>query len=172
MHPLKFVLIIVACVTCIAFSSEVAAKKRCKALLEKLHNIQTMQRKGYSAKRGLSLRDREDKARKNWWQCENNRGKTKQKTKKNTKKKSERKMASYNTQSKRIKNKKITAGTPFKSNNAIIIKSIYQGDKKQAWFKYYQQPNKCSRPKNLSAFAFCSENKKNQRASFEKKYND
>ncbi|MFQ3337708.1 MAG: hypothetical protein ACI9VO_000473, partial [Colwellia sp.] len=30
-----------------------------------------MQRKGYSLKRGESLRAKEDKARDKWWQCEN-----------------------------------------------------------------------------------------------------
>lgn len=160
MFQLMFVLVIIVC---FLFSPVAAAKKRCKPLLEKLHNIQAMQRNGYSAKRGLSLRDREDKARNNWWQCENGKGKAKKKTK--TKRKS--KVASHNTKSKRVKSKKIKASTPFKTSNAIVIKSKYQGEKKQAWLKYYQQPNKCMRPKSLPEFAFCSENKQTQRADFE-----
>ena len=63
------------------------AKKRCKPLLAKLHNIQAMQRSGHSATRGRSLRAREDKARDKWWQCEQGRGKkVKQKDKKNKQK--------------------------------------------------------------------------------------
>jgi len=161
MFQLKIVLIIIVC---FVFSPVAAAKKRCKPLLEKLHNIQALQRSGYSAKRGLSLRGREDKARDKWWQCENGSGKTKQKAK------TKRKRVIYNTEPKRVKSKKINAGTPFKTSNAIVIKSKYQGKKKQAWLKYYQQPNKCIRPKSLPVFAFCSENKQIQRADFEKQH--
>ncbi len=143
-----------------------AAKKRCKPLLEKLHNIQAMQRNSYSAKRGASLRAREDKARDNWWQCENGSGKAKKKIKK----KSVSKTASYNTQSKLIKRKKINGGTPFKTSNAIVIKSKYQGEKKTAWLAFYQQPTRCQQPKNLQVFAFCSEDKQTQRTDFEKQY--
>jgi len=167
MHPVKFVLVTIVCVV---FSLEVAAKKRCKPLLEKLHNIQALQRSGYSAKRGLSLRGREDKARDNWWQCENGRGKSKQHSAKKMNKNNESKTVSHNLQSKRVTSKTIIAGAPFKTNNAIVIKSKYQGDKKQAWLNYYQQPNKCLRPKSLSVFAFCSENKRTQRINFEDQY--
>mgnify|MGYP000270502040 FL=1 len=166
MFQLKLVPIIIVC---FVLSPVATAKKRCKPLLEKLHNIQAMQRSGYSAKRGMSLRGREDKARHNWWQCENGKGKTKKKTKQKDKKKS--KTASYNAKLKQVKSKNIKAGTPFKTSNAIVIKSKYQGEKKQAWLKYYQQPNKCIRPKNLPEFAFCSENKQTQRADFDIQYN-
>ena len=164
MYQLKFVLIIIIY---FLFSSVAEAKKRCKPLLEKLHNVQALQRSGHSAQRGLSLRAREDKARNNWWQCENGRGKKKKKSKQKTKKKSESKTVNSNTQ---LMRKKITAGTPFKTSNAIVIKSKYQGEKKQAWLKYYQQPNKCLRPKSLPVFAFCSEDKQTQRVVFEQRY--
>jgi len=52
------------------YSPASLAKKRCKPYQDKLHNIQTMQRKGYSLKRGESLRIKEDKARDKWWKCE------------------------------------------------------------------------------------------------------
>jgi len=147
-------------------SPTLEAKKRCKPLLAKLQNIQAMQRHGYSAKQGLSLRSREDKARKNWWQCENGSGKKKKKTTK----KSQRKTASYSTEKSSVNRKIIKAGTPFKTSNTIVIKSKYQGEKKRAWLAFYQQPTRCQRPKNLSVFAFCSENKQTQRAGFEQKY--
>ena len=47
----------------LVYSPTSLAKKRCKTFQDKLHNIQTMQRKGYSLKRGESLRIKEDKAR-------------------------------------------------------------------------------------------------------------
>ncbi len=53
------------------FTSNANGKKRCKPFLDKLHNIQKMQRQGYSNKRGQNLRIKEDKARDKWWQCEN-----------------------------------------------------------------------------------------------------
>ncbi len=64
-------LYIILAIFLLIFSTNSAAKKRCKPLLEKLHNTQMMQRKSYSLKRGQSLREKEDKARDKWWQCEN-----------------------------------------------------------------------------------------------------
>lgn len=139
------------------------AKKRCKPLLEKLHNIQAMQRNGYSSQRGMSLRAREDKARDKWWQCEQGRG---GKAKKKAKKKSKKHSAIY----KQTRQIKIPVGTPFKTNNVIVIKSKYQGNKKQAWLNFYQQPAHCNRPKSLAVFASCSEDKQAQRINFEQVY--
>ena len=167
MKQLKFVMILIACFLILPVAE---AKKRCKPLLKKLHNIQALQRSAHSAQRGLSLRNREDKARNKWWECENSSGKNKNKPKKKSKKKNGRETASVSAQLKRKKGKKITAGTPFKTSNAIVIKSKYQGEKKQAWLKYYQKPNKCILPKSLSIFAYCSENKLIQQAGFEKQY--
>ncbi|MBL0709622.1 MAG: hypothetical protein JJV99_01195 [Colwellia sp.] len=148
------------------FSSTSEAKKRCKPLLDKLHNIQAMQRSSYSFKRGLSLRAREDKARNQWWQCEKG-----QNHKKKTKKKSGKVSKNiHHKKSTKTKSLKIKAGTPFKTSNAIVIKSKYHGDKKRAWLKFYQQPSRCQRPKNLSVFAYCSENKQKQRMNFDKGY--
>ncbi len=147
------------------FSPITEAKKRCKPLLEKLHHAQAMQRSGYSSKRGTSLRGREDKARDKWWQCETGQSKSK------AKKKGVTKAAVYRSNEKSIKRKEIKAGTPFKTNSSIVIKSKYQGSKKQAWIAFYQQPTKCQRPKNLQVFAFCSEDKKTQRQGFENEYN-
>jgi len=139
------------------------AKQRCKPLLKKLHNIQAMQRNGYSSQRGMSLRAREDKARDKWWQCEQGRD---GKAKKKTKKKSKKQRAIY----KQTRQIKIPAGTPFKTTNVIVIKSKYQGNKKQAWLNFYQQPAQCNRPKSLAVFASCSEDKQAQRINFEQVY--
>lgn len=155
--------------TLLLFTSVSEAKKRCKPLLEKLHNVQAMQRSGYSSQRGLSLRAREDKARDKWWQCEQGRG-TKKKTKSKSKKSSKNKSSQYSTANKGHTHKKILAGTPFNTNNAIVIKSKYHGNKKQAWIKFYQQPARCNRPKTLGVFAFCSEDKQAQRINFEQDY--
>ncbi len=168
MAPFKYLLLIVV----FAIISPISeAKKRCKPLLEKLHNIQAMQRHSYSAKRGTSLREREDKARKNWWQCENSRAKKQKKaTKKSATKTASSNTKTNNTNGKNVNSQKIRAGTPFKTSNSIVIKSKYQGDKKRAWLAHYQQPKKCQRPKNLSMFAFCSEDKQTQRLGFEQEY--
>ncbi|PCH97195.1 MAG: hypothetical protein COB83_02765 [Gammaproteobacteria bacterium] len=160
MYLIKLVIFISAL---LVFTPVSEAKKRCKPLLEKLHNIQAMQRNGYSSQRGVSLRAREDKARDKWWQCEQGRG---GKNKKKVKKKSKKQSAVY----KKNKQMNIPAGTPFKTNNAVVIKSKYQGSKKQAWLKYYQQPAQCNRPKSLAVFASCSEDKQTQRIDFELEY--
>ncbi|GAA6170507.1 hypothetical protein NBRC116592_01770 [Colwellia sp. KU-HH00111] len=146
------------------------AKKRCKSLLTKLHNIQAMQRNGYSSTRGRSLRAREDKARDKWWQCEQGRGK---KAKKKSRKKRASKKVQHSAKADKKKHssrKQTSVGSPFRTSNAIVIKSNYQGDKKRAWLRYYQQPSRCQRPNNLQVFAFCSEDKQKQRASFEDNY--
>ena len=159
MYPFKIIALLISV---FLITPICEAKKRCKPLLEKLHNIQAMQRSGYSSKRGISLRSKEDKARDKWWQCEQGKGlKTKNKKKKTAKKK---------RKTKSSKKKDIAAGTPFKTNNQIVIKSKYQGVKKQAWLNFYQPPPKCSRPKSLAIFASCSEDKQLQRRNFEQEY--
>lgn len=150
----------------IVSSPESFAKKRCKALLDKLHNVQALQRSSYSAKRGVSLRNKEDKAREKWWQCET--GKVK-KTKKKKKKKPSN-SSSNNQKLTELKTVEIKAGIPFQTTQSIAIKEKYLGKKRQAWLKFYQQPKQCQRPKTLSGFAFCSENKQTQRSNFEKQY--
>lgn len=159
MYPFK---ITAALIFVFLFAPVCEAKKRCKPLLEKLHNIQAMQRSGYSSKRGVSLRSREDKARDKWWQCEQGKGVKARSKKKTTAKKK--------VKTKSSKQKNITAGTPFKTNSQIVIRSKYQGVKKQAWLKFYQQPSKCNRPKSLAVFASCSEDKQSQRRNFEQGY--
>jgi len=158
------------------------AKKRCKPLLEKLHNVQAMQRKGYSLKRGQSLRAKEDKARDKWWQCEHSSRFAKDNRKKGAKK-GAKKGSKKNKQAKKYQSNKVavrkpkrispanrTVVAPFSRSGAIVIKSKYQGDKKFAWLDFYQQPNKCQRPKNLTVFAACSEDKQAQQLMFEQQY--
>lgn len=157
------------------FSANTFAKKRCKPLLEKLHNAQMMQRKSYSLKRGQALRVKEDKARDKWWQCENSSlsafkskyGTKKKKAKKNKKK---QKSTSHYAKLKKVKLKPPKNMTTFNQDSAIVIKSKYQGNKKLAWLQFYQQPIKCQRPKNINMFAFCSEDKLQQRNAFEQQY--
>lgn len=162
----------------LSFSSNVSAKKRCKPLLEKFHNIQAMQRKGYSLKRGQSLRAKEDKARDKWWQCEHSslasfkkkygtkNKKSKKKSKKKNKAQKSTRYAKINYATFNSQNKL----TSFNQDSAIVIKSKYQGNKQQAWLQFYQQPNKCQRPKTLNVFAYCSEDKLQQQGLFDKKY--
>ncbi|WP_198555525.1 hypothetical protein [Colwellia sp. 75C3] len=162
-----------------AYSSAVFAKKRCKPFLEKLHKIQTMQRKGYSLKRGENLRAKEDKARDKWWQCENS-SKAKFKAKYGVKKKKAKKYKNKKTVVNKTyytKMKKTSAYpqhkvTTFNQGSAIVIKSKYQGDKMLSWLDFYHKPIKCQRPKSMSIFAYCSENKLQQQGEFEKTYRD
>jgi hypothetical protein len=166
MTRIKLIIFIIAL---LLFTSISEAKKRCKPLLEKLHNIQGMQRNGYSSQRGLSLRGKEDKARDKWWQCEQGRGrKDKKKIKSKAQGKSKNNKSS--TTYKQNLQVEISAGSPFKTNNIIVIKSKYQGSKKKAWIRFYQQPTQCNRPKSLAVFASCSEDKQAQRSDFEQEY--
>ena len=156
-------------------SPNLPAKKRCKPLLEKLHNAQMMQRKSYSLKRGQALRVKEDKARDKWWQCENSSlsafkskyGTKKKKAKKNKKK---QKSTIHYAKLNKVILKPPKNMTTFNQDSAIVIKSKYQGNKKLAWLQFYQQPIKCQRPKNINMFAFCSEDKIQQRDAFEQQY--
>lgn len=157
------------------FSTDSFAKKRCKPLLEKLHNAQMMQRKSYSLKRGQALRVKEDKARDKWWQCENSSlsaFKSKYGTKKKKAKKDKKKQKStiHYAKLNKVILKPLKNMTTFNQDSAIVIKSKYQGNKKLAWLQFYQQPIKCQRPKNINMFAFCSEDKIQQRDAFEQQY--
>lgn len=75
--PLKIILILL--MTFVSGDS-FAGKKHCKPYLEKLRNVQSQQRQGHSLKRANSLQKKEQKARHQWWQCE--QGKLKQKLRK------------------------------------------------------------------------------------------
>ena len=163
----------------ICYSPTSLAKKRCKVFLEKLHKIQTMQRKGYSLKRGESLRAKEDKARDKWWQCENSSkatfkakyGAKKKKAKKYKNKKTVKNKTYYTTMKKTSAYPKHKV-TTFNQSSAIIIRSKYQGHKKQSWLDFYDKPVKCQRPKSMSIFAYCSEHKLQQQSEFEQNYRD
>ncbi|RHW76644.1 hypothetical protein [Colwellia sp. RSH04] len=167
---------------CLLFSFNVQAKKRCKPLLEKLHQIQSLQRSSYSLKRGQSLRAREDKARDKWWQCEHpSYGKSKQVklTSKKKKKQKASKKKAYASHAKK-KNKPLAfnfkakkyANSPFKTDRAIALKSSYQGKMQQAWLNFYQQPEQCLKPKAISTFAYCSEYRIAQKRVFEQSYKE
>ena len=152
----------------------VHAKAHCKPLLAKLHHIQALQRHGYSLKKGISLRKREDKARELWWRCE--RGQYNPKTK--SKKTKRNKNKSYKSNKSKSKPSTITPkqqlfnetkSSDF-SNAAIGSRIKYQGKKLQHWLAYYQQPKQCQRPKSLAIFAFCAEDKLQQQHQFEQSY--
>jgi len=174
------ILLCSAVVLCsLLYSPASLAKKRCKPFQDKLHNIQAMQRKGYSLKRGESLRIKEDKARDKWWKCEHSSkakfqaqyGAGKKKTKKNKKIKTVKNKTDYTKMNKTSFNSK-KKKTTFNQSSAIVIRSKYQGRKKQDWLTFYNQPIKCQRPKSISVFAYCSENKMQQQSEFEKDYRD
>jgi hypothetical protein len=164
------------------FTSNANGKKRCKPFLEKLHNIQKMQRQGYSLKRGQNLRIKEDQARDKWWQCENislakftkKQGKKKKSSRKKTQKVATR-TARVTIKTKSTKRAKVryisSSNATFNKTSAIVVKSKYQGDKNSAWLVFYQKPTKCQRPKSFAVFAYCTENKREQQSLFEQAYN-
>lgn len=153
--------------TLLLSAQSVNAKERCKKHLTKLQKIQSMQRQGSNLKRSQSLRSKEEKARKTWWQCEQSSSKGKVKKKRNVKKVKDKR--------NKVKQAKISSGgTPFKTTQSIVISNKrerqYSENKKSAWLGFYQQPKKCQRPKNLQIFAYCTENKQQQRTKFEQGY--
>lgn len=160
----KRLLLVALLIAQVFTTSNSQAKARCKPLLQKLHNIQALQRQGYSLKKGISLRKREDKAREKWWQCEQGREKSKAK-KKPIKGKNSTAKISRKTQPYRLAKAKSSGF----SNSNVITRQKYQGDQLQEWLKFYQQPKQCQRPKSLAIFAFCAEDKQQQMHEFELK---
>jgi hypothetical protein len=166
---IKIILLLVCCSICLV-STTSEAKKRCRPLLEKLHNVQTLQRNGYDLKKGKALRKREDKAREKWWQCERSSSfkkskKLKSKSKKN-KNKTRKKSKKREKTSKKFKN----VPAPFSNNKTIEVRSKYPREKLFSWLNYYQRPEGCHKPKDLATFAFCSEDKLSQQGRFEQQY--
>ena len=149
-------------------SFNVEAKSRCKPLLQTLHNIQALQRKGYTLKQGQVLTRKENKARDKWWQCARSLTSS-LKMKNRPKKVNKSSKIKYKSQIKAITsfNKKLK---PFNQQSAIVIKAKYQGDKRKVWQQFYKQPVECQQPKTLPIFAYCSENKLQQHASFKQHY--
>lgn len=149
--------------------SVLATKKACQPYLDKLRNIQSQQRAGYSNKKGRSLADREQKARDKWWQCQqgklpkSKRKKNKKKTKSSTKDKD-------NTLLAKMPKYKISSIDTLSFSSKLTIKAKYQGVKQQAWLDYYQQPKKCKVPKSTKTFAYCLEDEQKQQQAFDRQY--
>jgi hypothetical protein len=162
------------------------AKKYCKPLLEKVHKIQKSQRHGYSLKQGYSLREKEDKARKAWWNCEKNtKSYQRAAKKKGLKKKSKvhRKLSSayqsdnyqastkrQNTLRSRSSNQRPTALLSSWHYEEINFLAGFKAEKLTAWQSYYQPTLACLKPQNLSSFVACSEKKKEMKQDFEQKW--
>ena len=154
------------CVLSIASFTTLAGKPECKSHLSTLQNIQSLQRQGQSLKRSNSLKVREEKARKKWWQCEKGKGLAKK-----TKRKTKNKLVNAKAKKKAIKNLRTTSkAIVFSQQQPLIMKGRYQGSKQNDWLKFYVQPEKCSRPKTTKVFAFCMEDREQQQVKFEKEY--
>jgi hypothetical protein len=168
---MKVKLSIIICIVIFFSNTAIAGKKRCKPLLDKLHNIQAQQRQGYSAKKGLSLQNRADKVRDKWWQCENASIYSQSKKHKKKQKKKAKHTLSISANTSNVYNG--NSGKvikPFATSQAIVIKSRFKGKKQQAWLNYYQQPQKCQRAKTTKIFAFCVEDKSKQQEAFIRQY--
>ncbi|MFT6920054.1 MAG: flagella basal body P-ring formation protein FlgA [Cognaticolwellia sp.] len=155
---------------CASFSTT-AGKKHCQDYRQKLDNIQAQQRQANTHKRSHSLSSKEAKARDRWWRCETGKLKAKSKSKSKQKvasKKTKNKTRSQSVPLKLYKNSK--ALVPFASNNPLVMRSKYQGEKLRAWLVFYQPAKKCARPKSLQHFALCIEDKRSQQTEFEKSY--
>ncbi len=152
-----------------------AGKKQCQPYLDKLRNIQSMQKVGHSNSKGRSLSQREEKAREVWWQCQ--QGKLpKAKVKKSNSSKSANSSKRKNTTpakksfvvSQKTKQAKTGSTSEFNLTNKLVIKGKFQGEKQQRWLDYYQQPEQCIKPKSTQTFAFCMENRRLQQQAFDK----
>lgn len=176
--PRNTLIFFVIALILLLMSQPTEAKKRCKPLLKKLHNVQSMQRQSYSLKRGQSLRNKEDKARARWWDCENlskSRFNKKYGVKKSNSKKAATKKKRKSSSSRKVSRKKSALITQantiqFNQRSAVVIKAKYQGVKLSAWQHFYQKPVKCRQPKSLSIFSQCHEDKRQQQTAFEKQY--
>jgi len=160
----------------LVFSHEsYAGKKECKPYLVNLRNIQSQQKQGHNLKRSESLNKQEAKARKKWWRCEQGL------LKKVAASKSKNKSKNYKLKNSTVKHQPISEKArkgitkvnkkPFRSTVAVVVKSRYQGLQLYAWLEYYQQPEKCRRPKNTKQFAFCVEDRRKQQLAFELVFN-
>jgi hypothetical protein len=153
--------------------SATAGKKNCQGYRQKLDNIQAQQRQANTHKRSHSLSSKEAKARDRWWRCETGKLKAKSKQEKKSKqkvanKKTKNKTGSQSAALKLYKNSKTLV--PFASNNPLVMRSKYQGEKLWAWLVFYQPAKKCARPKSIQDFALCVEDKRSQQTEFEKSY--
>lgn len=173
--------ILIICLTLVVSQPSYGGKKQCQSYLDKLRNIQSLQKQGYSLKRGEILNKREIRARKKWWQCERGllkKNKSSKKKKKKQNKKNKVKMAQAKLQhfsvnlpsnsSKRNTEKRTVK--PLQRSASVVVKSKYQGKKLQAWLQYYQQPKRCFRPKSTKQFAFCVEDRRAQQLTFEQAF--
>ncbi|MGB1263322.1 MAG: hypothetical protein ACPG52_10455 [Cognaticolwellia sp.] len=153
-----------------------ATKPECQKYRKKLDNIHAQQRQASTLKRSNSLAKREDKARDTWWRCQN--GKLKAKPKKSAKKKKSSVKRVKLKKLKKLKgmraerNSEYQAFVPVANNNPVAGGTVYQGEKLQAWLTFYQADKKCTRPKSTQEFVACAEDKRRQRAKFEKTYTD
>lgn len=162
-HCFFYLLLFIIC----SYSSNLSAKEACKKYANRLDKIQIAQRSGHSLKQSNRLNQQERLIREKWWQCKNSSQRIKKTTKKTAKKQNKKRTKKIKTRYSASLSK---VANPFKTSQAIVITEKYQGEKKFAWLKYYQQPQKCRRPKNLAVFAVCSEDKQHQRQVFEQNY--
>jgi len=152
-------------ITLLFISTNSYSKNACEKQLNKLHKIQVKQRQGHSLKRSNTLNEQEHNARKKWWQCKTSPTKA---IKKNNKSKSKTIVKTKQTAIKKYQ--PMYKAPNFKSSGAISVKEKYKGKKNYAWLSYYQQPKECKRPKKLSVFVRCTEDRQAQQLKFEQSY--
>lgn len=153
-----------------------AGKKQCQPYLDKLRNIQSMQKVGHSNSKGRSLSQREEKVREVWWQCQQGKlPKAKAKKSSNSSKSANSSTPTKTTPAKKsfvvsqkTKQAKTGSASEFNLTHKLVIKGKFQGEKQQRWLDYYQPPEKCIKPKSTQTFAFCMENRRLQQQAFDK----
>lgn len=160
--------------TCFLFSHiATAGKKHCQGYRNKLGNVQAQQRQSNSNKRSLSLANKEDKARKTWWQCETGKLKPKLKKKSKKKKLKQKKISApkpIKMLAKQMPDTPLKPLMPFAGEQPVELRSSDQYKKLQAWLAFYQPAKMCARPKSTQQFAACVEDKRRQQAEFENSY--
>ncbi len=143
-----------------------AGKKQCQPYLDKLRNIQSLQRIGHSNKKARSLAKREQKARDKWWQCQQGKLPKKASIKKKKKKQSHPQIK----QKPEIPtfDQRYVQSASF--TNKVVIRGEFSGQKQQDWLDYYQPQPKCLKPSSTQVFAFCLDDRKKQRQQFVENY--
>lgn len=136
-------------------SNQTFANSKCEREWNDLKSIQTQMRH----KSTEYLRNKERDKHKEYQNCR--KGKKKKSKKYKTK-------ANYNKQSTNNTYRKYTSNT---ITNTVSLKGKFNGDKQDAWVKYYDKPQECVEPKDISQFSRCLKYRDEKARDFDREWN-
>lgn len=136
-------------------SNQTFAKSKCEREWNDLKSIQTQMRHRSTE----YLRNKEREKHKEYQDC--------RKGKKKKSKKYKRK-ANYNNQSTNNTYRKYTSNT---ITNTVSLKGKFSGDKQDAWVQYYDKPQECIKPKDISQFSRCLKYRDEKAIDFDREWN-